>query len=159
METILKFFKNKKQGDTNELISRTLLKIAVISRHYNQGSGPKPKLGELWRCRIIKEMNSGTSKGCFIVEPMEQVSEDQIIHIAPGMFYKKLIKNRLIITPKKEWLGHSCILPLQHKHILAEECGAYTVIVVLNTSEDEMLALEAENIATKKHLQQQISEI
>jgi len=159
METILKWFRNKKQGDTNELISRTLLKISVISRYRTSDNDISPNFGELWRCRIIKEMGSGTSRGCFIVEPLERVDEHQILHITTGMFYKKLINNRLIITPKQEWSGHSCILPLQHKHMMAEAYGAYAVIVVLGTSEEELLELELENKKAKKDLQQEILDL
>lgn len=159
METILKWFKNKKMGDTNELISRTLLKISVISRYRTKETDVSPHFGELWRCRIIKEMGSGTSRGCFIVEPLEKVEENQILHIAPGMFYKKLVKNRLIIVPKQDWHGHACILPLQHKHIMAETYGAYAVIVVLDTSEEELLELEVESKKAKKDLKQEIIDL
>ena len=75
------------------------------------------------------------------------------------MFYKKLINNRLIITPKQEWSGHACILPLQHKHMMAETCGAYAVIVVLNTEEEELLKLEVESKKAKKDLQQEIIDL
>lgn len=73
MEVILKFFENTNykgtkegSGNENEVISRTMLKIAVVSRHFRQKHGEEkmPKHGELWRCRVVKEINSGKNKGC-----------------------------------------------------------------------------------------------
>lgn len=144
MITILKFFENsnKSDGDTdNTVISRTMLKIAVVSRHYkNQPGVTLPKHGELWRCRIIKEISSGINKGCFIVEPIEPLKEGSIARLIPGLFCKKLVKGKLIVYPKK--VGHDWILPLTHKRIMAEEYKAYCVIVQLDASDMDLRECE-----------------
>jgi hypothetical protein len=144
MITILKFFENtNKQNpdDDNDVISRTLLKIAVVSRHYKQQPGAvMPKHGELWRCKIVKEISSGINKGCFVVEPLEQLDETAIVRLIPGFFCRKLVKGRLIILPKKP--GHDWILPLTIKRILADEFNAYSVIVQLDASPEDLRECE-----------------
>jgi hypothetical protein len=144
MITILKFFENtnkQNQDDDNDVISRTMLKIAVVSRHYKQQhSATMPKHGELWRCKIVKEISSGINKGCFVVEPLEQLSEDSIVRLIPGFFCRKFVKGRLIIYPKKP--GHDWILPLTHKRIMAEEHNAYCVIVQLDGSAEDLRECE-----------------
>lgn len=139
MITILKFFENtnKNNNDDNDVISRTLLKIAVVSRHYKlQATNIMPKHGELWRCKIVKEISSGINKGCFVVEPIENLEEDSIVRLVPGFFCKKVVKGRLIIFPNKP--GFNWILPLTHKKIMAEEFGAYCLIVQLDGSEEDL---------------------
>lgn len=138
MISILKFFENagfkdKNGGDAeNEVISRTLLKIAVVSRHYKQKHPDNmPKHGELWRCKIVKETNSGKNKGLFVVTPIEKVDDESLVHLIPGWFDSKLVNNRLIIVPRKQ--NVNWILPLTHKRIMAEEHGAYCVIVTLDS--------------------------
>lgn len=138
MEAILKFFENtnykndKGQGNENEVISRTMLKIAVVSRHFRQkhGEDKMPNHGELWRCKIVKEINSGKNKGCFIVEPLSKVDDQSLTHLIPGWYDDKLVNGRLIIVPRKQ--GVNWILPLTHKRIMSEERGAYCVIVTLD---------------------------
>jgi hypothetical protein len=139
MITILKFFENtnKTNTDDNDVISRTLLKIAVVSRHYKmQPDVVMPKHGELWRCKIVKEISSGLNKGCFVVEPIENLEESSIVRLVPGFFCKKVVKGRLIVYPKKP--GYNWILPLTHKKIMAEEFGAYCLIVQLDGSEEDL---------------------
>ncbi len=138
MLCILKFFENTnykdKKGSSdneNEVISRTLLKIAVVSRHYRQ-KHPElmPKHGELWKCRIVKEISSGKNRGCFIVEPVQKVDDQSILHLIPGWYDEKLVNGRLLVIPRKR--DTNWILPLTHKRIMAEERGAYCVIVQLD---------------------------
>lgn len=139
MRCILKFFENtgykgKKSPNgenENEVISRTLLKIAVVSHYYSQKHPEAmPKHGELWDCRIIKEKESGKNKGCFIVEPIKKVDDKTILHLIPGWYDEKLVNGRLLIIPRKR--DTNWILPLTHKRIMAEERGAYCVIVELD---------------------------
>lgn len=135
MICILKFFENtsyKGESTDNEVISRTMLKIAVVSRHWRDKNGNEamPKHGELWRCKIVKEINSGKNKGCFIVEPITKVGDKEITHLIPGWYDSKAVNGRLIIIPRKTHVNW--ILPLTHKRIMAEEHGAYCVIVQLD---------------------------
>ena len=136
MLCILKFFGNDKKSadesdNENEVISRTLLKIAVVSRHYRQ-KHPElmPKHGELWKCRIVKEISSGKNRGCFIIEPLEFVNDKDILHLIPGWYDSKVVNGRLLIIPRKK--DTNWILPLTHKRIMAEEQEAYCVIVQLD---------------------------
>lgn len=133
MICILKFFSNTNRGkdNDNDVISRTMLKIAVVSRHYKKKyPGNLPKHGELWKCRILREKNPGKNTGCHIVEPIEQVDDKSILHLIPGWYDEKLINGRLIIIPRKPHINW--ILPLTHKRIAAEEHDAYCVIVRLD---------------------------
>lgn len=146
MITILKFFENtnKTTADDNSVISRTLLKIAVVSRHYKTMPGVTlPKHGEIWRCRIVKEISSGINKGCFIVDPLELLDETSIVRLVPGLFCKKVVKGRMIVYPKKP--GYNWILPLTHKKIMAEEFGAYCLIVQLDASDDDLAECTKKN--------------
>jgi hypothetical protein len=140
MEVILKFFENTNykgtkegSGNENEVISRTMLKIAVVSRHFRQKNGDEmmPKHGELWRCRVVKEINSGKNKGCFIIEPLAQIDEQNLTHLIPGWYDSKLVNGRLIVIPRRQ--GVNWILPLTHKRIMSEEHEAYCVIVSLDS--------------------------
>jgi hypothetical protein len=138
MISILKFFENtnykeKTTDNENEVISRTMLKIAVVSRHYRQKHGPEkmPKNGELWKCKVVKEINSGKNKGCFVVEPIERIADTDIVHLIPGWYDTKVVNGRLLIIPRKQ--NVNWIMPLTHKRIIAEENGAYCVIVTLDS--------------------------
>ena len=164
MVTILKFFTNDKGNKQenslkNEIISRTLLKIAVISKYHREKHPDLiPKQGEMWKCRIVKETESGKSKGCFIVEPFEKIEEsDNVVHLVPGLFYKQSINGRLIIFPKKPELNW--ILPLTHKHLMVETDGAYCVIVQLDVSKEELLELEVANQNKMRRLSAEVNEI
>lgn len=139
MLCILKFFENTNYKDPsksrnpneNEVISRTLLKIAVVSRHYRQKHPDLvPKHGELWRCRVVKETNSGKNSGCFVCEPLERIDDKAILHLIPGWYDEKLVNGRLLVIPRRRNIDW--ILPLTHKRIMAEERGAYCVIVQLD---------------------------
>jgi len=160
MITILKFFTNDgKQTNVlkNEIISRTLLKIAVVSKYHMEKHPDKvPQPGEIWRCDIIKETSGGKNKGCFIVEPLEKVDEKEIIHLIPGLFYSKVINGRLIVIPKKPELNW--ILPLTHKHLYTEEAKAYCAIVQLDVTHEELLELEAKSQEKIKRLSNDLSQ-
>jgi len=139
METILKWFTNSQPSDGqthNEVISRTMLKIAVVSRYILEKESPEnlPKSGELWRCRIAKECSPNKNSGCFVVEPIEQVDEESIVKLVPGVFTLTLLDGKLIVRPKEEFGGKNWIMPLQHKHTLAQEHNAYCVIVELDST-------------------------
>ncbi len=140
----MKFFTNENPGTSgdNKVISRTLLKIAVVSRHYMQQPGALiPQHGELWRCRIVKEVNTG-NKGAFILDPIEKIDDKSIVHLVPGLFCKRLIKGRLIVYPKNP--GLNWILPLVHKKMMADTYKAHCIIVQLDASSQDLAECEAE---------------
>lgn len=141
MLCILKFFTNNNKGTgDNDVISRTLLKIAVVNRHYQQKPGAvMPQHGELWIVKIIKETGTGNT-GTFICEPIEKVDEKSLMHLVPGLFCKQLVKGKLIVYPKKR--GHNWILPLMHKKHMAELHNAYCIIVPLDASDQDLRECE-----------------
>jgi len=138
VETILKFFHNTKAAasEQNQVISRTMRKIAVVSKYmldaFKHNPDKLPQHGELWRCRIAKECHPGKNSGCFVVEPLERIEEKDLVKLVPGTFDIKLINKQLIIRPKLEYREQNWIMPLQHKRSLCEEHGAYCVIVELD---------------------------
>lgn len=144
METILKWIKNEQvDADSDEaqnyVISRTMLKIAVISKFMLKDRRMAlPQDGELWRCRIVKETREGQNSGCIIVEPLSRVNEDDLVKLLPGTFDIKLIGRCLLVRPHAEYSGKNWILPLQHKKILAEEHKAYCLIVDLDSTDQDI---------------------
>ncbi len=149
METILKFITNTKDNEAgaasgkNYVISRTLCKIAVISKFVLDAKPREmlPAPGEMWRCRIVKETQPGQNAGCFIVEPIHKVDENDIVKLVPGTFSTSLVDKKLIVRPKTDYAGSSWIISLHHKRILVAEHKAYALIVDLD-SEDVITADE-----------------
>jgi len=142
MLCILKFFTNNNKGSSdNDVISRTLLKIAVVSRHYKQKpDAVLPKHGELWVVKIIKETSTG-NEGAFICEPIRKVEESSLMHLVPGLFCKQLVKGKLMVYPKKP--GYDWILPLVHKKHMADQHNAHCIIVPLDASDQDLKDCEA----------------
>lgn len=141
METILKFITNTKDSEAgaasgkNYVISRTLCKIAVISKFVLDAKSREllPAPGEMWRCRIVKETQPGMNAGCFIVEPIYKVDENDIVKLVPGTFTTALVDKKLIVRPKQDYSGSSWIISLHHKRILVAEHKAYALIVDLDS--------------------------
>ena len=141
METILKFITNTKDSEAgvasgkNYVISRTLCKIAVISKFVLDAKSREtlPAPGEMWRCRIVKETQPGQNAGCFIVEPIVKIDENDIVKLVPGTFSTTLVDKKLIVRPKEEYAGSSWIISLHHKRILVAEHKAYALIVDLDS--------------------------
>lgn len=135
MLTLLKFHNNPEKGE-NSVISRTLLKAAVIDRRWK----PKPdqeipgtsesftKEGEFWKVRIVRDTAPGRIAGCFIVEPLCKVLIDDIVHLIPGMYTDTIEKGLVILHPSQvaNW-----ILPLENKKLIAKQHAAYAVIICL----------------------------
>lgn len=139
METILKFITNTQGGDSspNFVISRTMLKIAVISKYVLEKASREqlPRHGELWRCQIVRETRAGQNSGCIIVEPIERIDENDIVKLMYGTYTTKLIDKKLIVRPMPEHRGSNWVMPLHHKKMLAEEYKAYCLIVDLSEEE------------------------
>lgn len=138
MIVILKFFQNEQRPDLDTVISRTLMKVAVISKNYAARSATStahamPVDKELWRCRVVKEMYPGEAKGCFIVEPIEKVEHTNTQYLLPNGYTTEVIHGRLLVHPrvKGNWM-----LDLMLRKILAEKTGAYCAIVDLEVPEN-----------------------
>lgn len=136
MEVIVKFFPNEttKEGEA-PLISRTLGKVAIVARAYMERARVNPKHHqmpgpqEFWRVLIIKELQKGQRAGCFLVQPMERVDEDSLLHLAPGMYVMEKRGGVLVVTPNPEYQGRNCIMPLEFKHMYAAQSGTYSTLV------------------------------
>ncbi len=135
METIIKFFANDRESSEAKVISRTLGRIALVSRlyrdkHKKNPSIPMPNDQEFWRVRIVTEMRKGAVRGgSFIVEPIARVAHEELLHLLPGMYTADVTRGRMVVTPNPEYRGRACILPLDHKHVFAERTDAHCVIV------------------------------
>lgn len=133
MKVVLKFYKNERP-DSPEIISRTLLKIAVISKNTYASKTNIPVHGEIWLCRIVKETKAGLNSGCFIVEPQERLRAEKeegdgdVGRLYPGSYTSEVRNGLVIVRPKHpgNWM-----LPLEHKRTMAEQESAYAVIVDL----------------------------
>lgn len=120
---IVKFFNNTLQN-YNSVITRTLKKIGVIDRN----NKTIIQDGKFWKVKILKEICQNQTKGCFILEPIEQVDPTSIIKLVPGM-YKEFEKNDILfIFPKLS--GYNYILPLDIKRISNHRA----ILVLLNST-------------------------
>jgi len=143
MIVILKFFQNTKRPDLDTVISRTLMKVAVVSKNYAARSltstaHAMPVDKEIWKCRVVKEMYPGEAKGCFIVEPIERVNHENTQYLLPNGYTTEVIHGRLLVHPKTKgnWM-----LDLMLRKILAEKTGAYCAIVDLEIAENQAPAI------------------
>lgn len=135
METIIKFFSNDRETSEAKVISKTLGRVALVSRlyrdkHKKNSSVPMPGDQEFWRVRIVTEMRKGSTKGgSFIVEPIARVMHDDLLHLLPGMYTASVHRGRMVVTPNPEYRDRACILPLDHKHLFATRTESHCVIV------------------------------
>lgn len=118
---IVKFFKNV-LPNYNSVITRTLKKIGVVHRNIKNNIQD----GEFWKVKILKEICQNQTKGCFILEPIEQINANAIIKLVPGMYEELEENNILFIFPKL--FGYNYILPLDIKRISDQRA----VLVLLN---------------------------
>lgn len=125
MLTVVKFIPNvSKPANPNQLVSRTLLKIAQINRTW---TGTYPKALELWQVRIVHETQHGRNRGCFIVDPIVKIDAEAAISLPPTLFAHTVLDHVVIVTPK--YADQYWLLPKTHKQHLAAEHDAYAVVV------------------------------
>ena len=94
----LKFFMSKDSKGTQKLISRTLGKLSII----NVESEIEVKDQEIWICEIEKEINTGKSKGAFIVRPISIVDNQKIRKLIPGFYSSMSYGNTIFLYPKEK---------------------------------------------------------
>lgn len=139
MISVIKFFRNpvQSQQESIPLISRTLGKLAFISKDY---AGPMPKDSEFWWVRVSHETfarNRPGQSGCFVVDPIRKVNE-KIMRLIPGMFSYETQEGILIIRPLKN-PNFPWIFPLNLRKKLADKYKTHATIVELELSEREMV--------------------
>jgi hypothetical protein len=132
--TLVKFFKNEQNSTDNKVISRTLLKVALIDKNWQSvtdNGTPRdyPQAGEFWKVRILKETCVGMVRGCFIVEPIEKIGEDSIVHLVPGMYDEQVSNGVLVVVPRDQ--NVNWILPLPHKKYAAATKNVHAVVIIL----------------------------
>ena len=116
MITLVKFFKNQRIGDSegktyvNSLITRTLGKTGVLDLE-KLDTNNLPKEEEFWFVEITREKRAGTSRGVFVLAPLQKVGNTikgdkevpDIIHLIPGTYNTERVDNAILIHPDKLW--------------------------------------------------------
>jgi hypothetical protein len=154
MITLVKFMKNRQEDapPNNKVISKTLGKTGVLSWEHINGQDEVPQAEEFWYVEIVKEKGSGTSRGVFMLRPIQKVpekakdGEPDIIHMIPGTYTTERQENTILLHPKilnyPEGLGPNwiCSLTMRRKIMSKyKENGQYTVnsiIVVFDGATD-----------------------
>jgi hypothetical protein len=122
---ITKFFANLNSENSSKLITRTLGKVGFIVKGYK---GALPKNEEFWKVKIVNEVLPGERKGCFLIEPVEKVTEGSISRLTQGLYSEEVNNGILFVTPKEN--GINWILPLAHKKSIND---VYAILVELDT--------------------------
>jgi hypothetical protein len=154
MITLVKFMKNRQEDapPNNKVISKTLGKTGVLSWEHINGQDQVPQAEEFWYVEIMKEKGAGTSRGVFMLRPIQKVpekvkdGEPDIIHMIPGTYTTELTENTILLHPKilsyPEELGPNWICSLTMRRKLMNkhrEEGQYkvnSIIVVFNGATD-----------------------
>lgn len=124
--TICKFYTNPSPSENdNALISRTLLKVAVIDRRWTPTYGQKPRDGEFWQVEVVREFGEAM-KGCFLLHPLARIHSSEVRSLIPGTYDIEEESGLVVITPHNPG---SWVLPLPHRKLLATKYDAYAIIV------------------------------
>jgi len=134
--TVVLKFQNGKRNSPNKVVSLTMGKVAVIAHAY-QGRMPQPS--SFWVCRIVKETGSGTTNGCFIIEPVFEIPLAKVMKLVPGMYDTEIRGNTVLCKPKVHDIFW--IIPFSLKKYFLKEGKAeiqyQSVIVPLKISETQ----------------------
>jgi hypothetical protein len=131
METLAKFIPNTDPTKPNKIISRTFGKLAHIDKAWKPPSDIQPpQAEEIWRVRIWRETRPGQNRGCFLVHPIHQILDDEISHLAVGMYEEERHTCGVVfIRPFN--LDLNWIMPLDNKRYILERREAYALVVCL----------------------------
>lgn len=144
MRTCIKLFPNphEDQRESIPYISRTMCKLAIISKDYG-GLAQMPTEPAFFWVRIQQETfargRPSSQSGCFVVEPLSLVKDNAIMRLLPGMFRTTATEGIVIIRPTQT-VNLPWIIPLNLRKKLAKEHSAHAVIVDL-TPLDETASL------------------
>lgn len=132
VRTVVKYYDNHldHRASRNRLISKSLLKTALIDEHWlvenEQKTVPQDK--EFWLVDIVHETCAGEPRGAFLTHPIRKVEYESIGKLLPGMFeekwYGEADSNLLVLEPKVG--GVAWMLPWLHRIRIRH---AYAVIV------------------------------
>lgn len=131
--TIVKFYANPRKNTNNKVITRTLLKIGIIDSAWlsTHSEDEGPQNGELWKVKIVREVEEGKPHGCFLIHPIEKV--EKIVPLLVNMYDEEEINGVLIIHPHKDIDQENninWILPVSTKRSLKDK-SIYAAIVAL----------------------------
>lgn len=85
------------RGSQNPIVSKTMGRIAVINYAYE---GPMPQPETFWLCKIDRNIDFSTEKGCFVVTPLYQIPVDKVMRLIPGAFDKEVMGRHIVCRPK-----------------------------------------------------------
>lgn len=124
---------HEEQRESIPYISRTMCKLAIISKDYG-GIAQLPTDPAFFWVRIQQETfargRPASQSGCFVVEPLSQVKDNAIMRLLPGMFRVTATEGIVIIRPTQT-VNLPWIIPLNLRKKLAKEHSAHAVIVDL----------------------------
>lgn len=155
MITLVKFIRNpiESASANNAIITKTLGKTGVVGREYSGTGVPQPKEGEFWYVEVVKERGPGSSRGLFVLKPIQKVGsvpnsaeqDPDIVHLIPGGFDSVRKDNVILVYPKKLFanrLGPNWICSIEMKKNLMEkhkEGDSYKVngvVIVFDGADD-----------------------
>jgi hypothetical protein len=85
------------RGSQNPIISKTMGRIAVINHAYE---GPMPQPETFWYCRIDRNIDFSSEKGCFVITPLSQIPNEKVMRLIPGAFDKEIYGRHIVCRPK-----------------------------------------------------------
>jgi len=131
MKTIVQFIRNHRTGEPedngrNRMYSRSLRKIGFIDNRYPTES-PWPHHDEHWLVEIVRE-NQNDNGGCFILQPIQKVTKDELMPLLHGMYEIQADEDAVILVPHDS--GHFWVMsPKAKKSILTETEGARALVI------------------------------
>ncbi len=119
MRTVVKFYTNHDERNTNKLMTKTLLKAGFIDHDWlDKAPKVEPQDGEFWLVDVVHETCPGKPKGCFLLHPIRPVDPSSLNRLLPGMYSEEHKSGCLVLEPKTG--GLNWILPLNHKRAMKE---------------------------------------
>lgn len=128
---VAKFFISKAPNGEVNCISRTLGKFSIIDNNFKG----EVKDGELWLCKIVKEIRPSKNTGTFILLPVKKTDPLQLRKLIPGFYTAKEAEDgAMVLTPDNNPSDY-WILSAATRQIFAKK--HYAVIVPIKVDEHE----------------------
>ena len=125
LHVIAKFFSSKAPNGDINCISRTLGKFSIIDNTFKG----EVKDGDLWLCKIIKEIRPGQNNGSFVLMPVNKADPLQLRKLIPGFYKTQEVDGVAILTPDNSPSDY-WILSTDTRQIFAKKF--YAVIVPIS---------------------------
>ena len=156
MRTVVLFVLTGRQGKQpaegwrNKLYTRSLKKVGFIDNRHLTRDG-MPRADEHWLVEIIRE-NQSKKGGCYILKPLEYISNDDLSPLIHGMYEMAEKDGVVMITPhdqSKNWV----MSPKAKHDIMLEYPGTKSIIINLGgdmwasrMSAEDVMAAEAKRM-------------